>query len=335
MVYLPMSYLYGNRFVGPITPTVLALRDELFTVPYHNIDWNEARNMLVADEICKTDFVVPSEIHKRLCLARKSNLGTHTNISAKKAQEIQMPKHGKKIDKILASEKVEKVKMMQWLNFLTIGEKEVKFSPGSCSRLRKNDSRKRSTRTDLSCRLLSANYLSNMEDFSYVRAYLYSSHTLSKRHKGSIYLAYILQGKWTENEDVTILGGNSQVLPNSLTAHGTNTRESLTTPGSKDTNPSPSSSQILVRKPLHNQNILVIVADGNKKSYTIGGLVLHNCPVKMDNDLETDVDKGRFIKLTVLAIGDSVVEINDNDCKVITEKTIFDHIRQKAKSLPN
>ncbi|PWA96472.1 Pectinesterase, active site-containing protein [Artemisia annua] len=53
-------------------------------------------------------------------------------------------------------------------------------------------------------------------------------------------------------------------------------------------------SQILVRKPLQSQNILVIVADGNEKSYMIGGLVLHNCTVKMDNDLETDVDKGKY-----------------------------------------
>lgn len=44
MVYLPMSYLYGKRFVGPITPTVLSLRRELFDVPYHEIDWDRARN---------------------------------------------------------------------------------------------------------------------------------------------------------------------------------------------------------------------------------------------------------------------------------------------------
>lgn len=44
MVYLPMSYLYGKRFVGPLTPTVLSLRKELFIVPYHEIDWNRARN---------------------------------------------------------------------------------------------------------------------------------------------------------------------------------------------------------------------------------------------------------------------------------------------------
>ncbi|KAH6825426.1 cycloartenol synthase 1 [Perilla frutescens var. hirtella] len=54
MVYLPMSYLYGKRFVGPITPTVLSLRKELYTVPYHEIDWNIARN-----ECAKEDLYYP------------------------------------------------------------------------------------------------------------------------------------------------------------------------------------------------------------------------------------------------------------------------------------
>ncbi|XP_038985712.1 cycloartenol synthase-like isoform X8 [Phoenix dactylifera] len=44
MVYLPMSYIYGKRFVGPITPTVLSLRKELYSCPYQQIDWNRARN---------------------------------------------------------------------------------------------------------------------------------------------------------------------------------------------------------------------------------------------------------------------------------------------------
>lgn len=43
MVYLPMSYLYGKKFVGPVTPVVLELRDELYKVPYDEIDWNKAR----------------------------------------------------------------------------------------------------------------------------------------------------------------------------------------------------------------------------------------------------------------------------------------------------
>ncbi|KAK7850530.1 cycloartenol synthase [Quercus suber] len=42
-----MSYLYGKRFVGPITSTIRSLRQELYTVPYHEIDWNEARNLCV------------------------------------------------------------------------------------------------------------------------------------------------------------------------------------------------------------------------------------------------------------------------------------------------
>ncbi|KAL8141223.1 hypothetical protein V2J09_007244 [Rumex salicifolius] len=54
MVYLPMSYLYGKRFVGPITPTVLELRRELYSVPYHEIDWDHARN-----ECAKEDLYYP------------------------------------------------------------------------------------------------------------------------------------------------------------------------------------------------------------------------------------------------------------------------------------
>lgn len=51
MVYLPMSYLFGKKVVGPITPTVLSLRKELFTVPYHEIDWNEARNLCAKEDL--------------------------------------------------------------------------------------------------------------------------------------------------------------------------------------------------------------------------------------------------------------------------------------------
>ncbi|KAK8935783.1 Cycloartenol synthase [Platanthera zijinensis] len=45
MVYIPMSYLYGKRFVGPIIETDLPLRKELYIVPYDEIDWNLARNL--------------------------------------------------------------------------------------------------------------------------------------------------------------------------------------------------------------------------------------------------------------------------------------------------
>jgi len=54
MVYLPMAYLFGKKFVGPITPTILALRDELYSVPYNEIDWNKAR-----DTCAKVDLIYP------------------------------------------------------------------------------------------------------------------------------------------------------------------------------------------------------------------------------------------------------------------------------------
>jgi cycloartenol synthase len=54
MVYLPMSYIYGKRFTGPITNTVKALREEIFITPYSKIDWNKARN-----ECAKEDLYYP------------------------------------------------------------------------------------------------------------------------------------------------------------------------------------------------------------------------------------------------------------------------------------
>jgi hypothetical protein len=43
MVYLPMAYLYGKKFVGTVTPTILSLREEIYDAPYDKIDWSMAR----------------------------------------------------------------------------------------------------------------------------------------------------------------------------------------------------------------------------------------------------------------------------------------------------
>ncbi|KAK3155986.1 hypothetical protein QOZ80_2AG0101350 [Eleusine coracana subsp. coracana] len=51
MVYLPMAYLYGKKFVGPITPTVLALREEIYDTPYDKIDWSMARNACAKEDL--------------------------------------------------------------------------------------------------------------------------------------------------------------------------------------------------------------------------------------------------------------------------------------------
>ncbi|XP_043713432.1 beta-amyrin synthase-like [Telopea speciosissima] len=51
MVYLPISYLYGKRFVGPITDLILQLREELYLQPYHEINWSKARNMCAKEDM--------------------------------------------------------------------------------------------------------------------------------------------------------------------------------------------------------------------------------------------------------------------------------------------
>ncbi|CAM8974310.1 unnamed protein product [Rhodiola kirilowii] len=54
MVYMPMSYLYGKRFIGPLTPLILQLREELHTEPYNQINWKEIRH-----RCCKEDMYYP------------------------------------------------------------------------------------------------------------------------------------------------------------------------------------------------------------------------------------------------------------------------------------
>ncbi|WVQ83002.1 hypothetical protein IAT38_005140 [Cryptococcus sp. DSM 104549] len=43
-VFTPMSYLYGTRFVGPYTPLVSSLRDEIYVEPYTSIRWSSHRS---------------------------------------------------------------------------------------------------------------------------------------------------------------------------------------------------------------------------------------------------------------------------------------------------
>lgn len=44
LLYMNMSYIYGKKFVGPITGLVRSLREELYNEPYDEINWNRARN---------------------------------------------------------------------------------------------------------------------------------------------------------------------------------------------------------------------------------------------------------------------------------------------------
>lgn len=44
MVYLPMSYLYGKKYCAPVDDLILSLREELYNIPYDQIDWPHQKN---------------------------------------------------------------------------------------------------------------------------------------------------------------------------------------------------------------------------------------------------------------------------------------------------
>ena len=46
-----MSYLYGLKAVGEITPLVKSLREELFVTDYDLVDWNLARNQCAKEDL--------------------------------------------------------------------------------------------------------------------------------------------------------------------------------------------------------------------------------------------------------------------------------------------
>ena len=45
LTYMPMSYLYGKRFVGTITPLIEQLREEIYNQPYNEIEWSKVRHL--------------------------------------------------------------------------------------------------------------------------------------------------------------------------------------------------------------------------------------------------------------------------------------------------
>nr|BBI55113.1 multifunctional oxidosqualene cyclase [Bauhinia forficata] len=50
LIYMPISYLYGKRFVAPFSPLIAALREELLTEPYHKINWKEIRHLCAKED---------------------------------------------------------------------------------------------------------------------------------------------------------------------------------------------------------------------------------------------------------------------------------------------
>ncbi|XP_022642924.1 beta-amyrin synthase isoform X4 [Vigna radiata var. radiata] len=50
-IYMPMSYIYGKRFVCPVTPLIKDLREELFTEPYDENTWKKARHKCAKEDL--------------------------------------------------------------------------------------------------------------------------------------------------------------------------------------------------------------------------------------------------------------------------------------------
>lgn len=51
MVYIPMGYLWGNRFKAQMDDTIASLREELYVQPYESINWSAQRNNVASVDI--------------------------------------------------------------------------------------------------------------------------------------------------------------------------------------------------------------------------------------------------------------------------------------------
>jgi lanosterol synthase len=59
LVYLPMSYLYGRRYSAPLDDLILALREELYPVPYESIVWEKQKDYCApVDVYCPTTKIM-------------------------------------------------------------------------------------------------------------------------------------------------------------------------------------------------------------------------------------------------------------------------------------
>src|SRR5690606_4315703 len=54
MIFLPMSYCFGNKIKAEETDLILALREELYTEKYENINWKKA-----SKQACEIDIFHP------------------------------------------------------------------------------------------------------------------------------------------------------------------------------------------------------------------------------------------------------------------------------------
>jgi len=61
LTYLPMAYLYGKRFVGPITPLILQIREEIYNEPYEKLNWRRVRHLCA-----KVSWLLAADLQKMI-----------------------------------------------------------------------------------------------------------------------------------------------------------------------------------------------------------------------------------------------------------------------------
>ncbi len=90
MLFLPMSYCFGNKVKAKETPLILALREELYTTAYAKIDWKKARR-----QACEIDVYYPaSNWYKQLSKV----INVYEGIHAKKWRQKALKYVGDYID---------------------------------------------------------------------------------------------------------------------------------------------------------------------------------------------------------------------------------------------
>ncbi|KAG5230730.1 beta-amyrin synthase [Salix suchowensis] len=92
LVYMPMSYLYGKRFVGPSTPLILSLREELYLEPYESVRWRQVRYLCARKDLYYPHSLIQNFLWDSLYLISEPLLTRwpFNQLIRKKALEVTM-----------------------------------------------------------------------------------------------------------------------------------------------------------------------------------------------------------------------------------------------------
>lgn len=75
LIYMAMAVTYGSRFKAGLTPTIAALRDELYPKGYDSVDFSTARNTLRADDLYAPPHRALRALYRVALLIDRCHLG--------------------------------------------------------------------------------------------------------------------------------------------------------------------------------------------------------------------------------------------------------------------